>query len=264
MLQKFIGMLQKFIGCMHSNVLTQPIATTLSNCNRANSQVELEEYLERQATDVAPEPVDPVAARIRSRNEKRVKEALEEGLDYASRRQGKTLKEFKAWATEQGFVYATACKYMKLYETFKHFVLEQIGWVDINLLFKLCQPRYKELLEQMRSLPLWTNVKVEELIDRFRAAKKAQKPKPATEEPGTGWRQLPGGGRGLQLPLVHEDWLSTLIERVRSLRNQTLTQLVKDMTLFFVEWGEVPGITLRDLKIPVLPRSDRKTFGYIR
>lgn len=81
-------------------------------------------------------------------------------------------------------------------------------------------------------------------MQQFWQEQRKVKPKleEVVEEPGSGWRRLPGGGRAYQLPLLHEDWLGTLIDRAREARNQTVTQLIRDMTLFFVEWGELPGM----------------------
>lgn len=180
-------------------------------------------------------PVDLVAAKIRQRNRWRIKEALEDGEDFWRQKQQMGAKKFKQWVEKEEFNHATISKYIKLYETFANFPIEQIEWVDLNTLFSLCQPRYRELLEKLRSLPKWTEAKIQELMKQVREEKKAKKPQPQTEELGTGWRRLPGGGRALQLPLLHEDWLGALIEKVRCLKNITLTQLIKEMTLFFVE-----------------------------
>ncbi len=204
-------------------------------------------------TRVAPQdrthsPVDPIAAQLRSMNRWQVKEDLLRGEIYWQQRQSfKRLKGFKAWLEQQGFAWKSACKYLKLYETFSNFPLEQIEWVDTDTLLTLLQPRYRELLEQLRSLPKWTDSKVQELMKSVR--EKVSKPKPLAE-PGTGWRQLPGGGRGYQLPLLHENWIGTLFEQVREIKNCTAAQLIEKVTLFFVERGQVPGISLKGMQIP--------------
>ncbi|HCF26718.1 MAG TPA: hypothetical protein DEV81_05810 [Cyanobacteria bacterium UBA11049] len=193
-------------------------------------------------------PVDPVAAKIRQRNRWRIEEALEDGEDFWRQKQQMGAKKFKQWVEKEEFNHAAISKFIKLYETFASFSLDRIEWVDLNTLFSLCQPRYRELLEKLRLLPKWTEAKIQELMKQVRSQKKAKKPQPQTEELGTGWKRLPGGGRALQLPLLHEDWLGVLIEKVRKIKNLTLTQLIKEMTLFFVECEQVYGISLRSLK----------------
>lgn len=236
------------------------IATTSANCSSTDEQlaasVELNEYLEQYVQAVAPIPVDETAARIRLIKLGKVREALVEGEYFWQKKQSfKNLKEFKAWLQEQEFSWKDAAGQIKLYETFANFPLEQIGWVSLNTLLALCQPRYRELKEAMRAISCWSEVKVQELMRlvRSNALKKRSSALNSShyEEPGTGWRRLPGGGRALQLPLLHEDWLSTLVDRIRQLKNLTLTQVIKESILFFVQQGQVPGISLRGLNIPV-------------
>ena len=114
-------------------------------------QQELENYIATQANSVAPEPVDPVAARIRLNNRFRVQEAIADGEILSLKQQSfKRLKDYKDWLVAHGFTWKNAGKYIKLYQTFASFSLDQIGWVDIATLFGLCQPRYRELLESLR------------------------------------------------------------------------------------------------------------------
>lgn len=220
-----------------------------SNLLNENTSAKRERSIAQNALEpqIAP-PVDLVAAKIRQRNRSRIEEALEDGEDFWRQKQQMGAKKFKQWVEKEEFNYTSISKFIKLYETFANFPIEQIEWVDLNTLFSLCQPRYRELLEKLRLLPKWTEAKIQELMKQCREEKKAEKPQPQTEELGTGWKRLPGGGRALQLPLLHEDWLSALIEKVRCLKNITLTQLIKEMTLFFVESGQVCGISLRNLK----------------
>jgi hypothetical protein len=252
------------ISQKNSNPQASASASRESKFNRP--QRELDHYIEQQAQTVAPEPVDSVAARLRSMNHWQVKENLLRGEIYSQKKQSfKKLKEFKAWLEQQGFTWKNACKLIKLHETFSSFPLEQIEWVDISTLFALVQPKYQQLLQQMRSLPKWTDAQVQELMQGERQRQKVQKPQPQSQpqaKKGTGWRQVPGGGRAYQLPLLHEDWLGVLIDKVRELKNQTLAQLVGEMTRFYVERGQVPGISIKGLEIPKqLPSSDLP--GYI-
>lgn len=211
-------------------------------------QQELENYIATQANSVAPEPVDPVAARIRLNNRFRVQEAIVDGEIFWQKQQTfKRLKDYKDWLVVQGFTWKNVCKYIKLYKTFASFSLDQIGWVDLATLFGLCQPRYRELLESLRPLSIWTDAQVQELMQQLRSAIKKEKPR--IVKPGTGWRQLPGGGRGYQLPMLHVDWLGVLIERALQIRNQTLSQLIQDVVVFFISKGQVPGLSVAEARL---------------
>lgn len=223
---------------MHSTRDEQAIATIKAYC-----------YSEHLDSSAAKEPVDPVAVRIRQRNRWRVKEALEEGKDYWQQRSCMRLDGFKVWLEKLGLTMAIANKYIRLYKTFANFSIDQIAGVDLTTLFTLSHPRYKQLLAKLQAFAQWTEAKVQELMSQFREQQKVEKPHSQTLEIGTGWRRLPGGARGYQLPLIYEDWLGVLIDKVRQLRNQTLRQLVKDMTLFFVKSGQVLGLTLEQLEI---------------
>jgi hypothetical protein len=224
---------------------------------QASATKEFNSYLEDIAKVRATEPVNPIAVRLRANNQWRVRESIVDGEAYWQEKQSfKKLKDFKNWLTAQGFSWATACKLIKLYETFAGFAIEQIGWVHPSILFTLTQPKYRPLLEQLRSLPTWTDCAVHDAIKAFNTAHQQEKLKSQTEtseqpkEPGTGWRRVPGGGRAYQLPLLHEDWLGTLIERIRKIRNQTLAQIIAEMTLLFVNQNKVKGITLKEIDIP--------------
>lgn len=206
-------------------------------------QQELENYIASQANSVAPEPADPIAARMRLNNRFRVQEAIADGEIFWQKQQSfKRLKDYKDWLVTQGFTWKNVCKYIKLYQTFASFPLDQIGWVDLATLFGLCQPRYRQLLEELRRFSKWPDAHVQELMQQSREAMKKEKPR--LVEPGTGWRQLPGGGRGYQLPMLHIDWLGVLIEKALNITNQTLSQLIQDVVVFFISQGQVPGLSV--------------------
>lgn len=230
------------------------------------SQADLDRYIETQAQNIAPEPLDiptdPIAARLRLNNHHRIREAIADGEMYWQCKQNfNKLKDFKDWLEVQHFTWKTACKYLKLYEVFAEFSITQIGWVDLQTLFQLCQPRYKELLQQLRSLPVWTETKIQELMQQWRDSRKKERPNKSeprgligedtspTARLVTGWRQLPGGGRGYQLPMLHIDWLGVLIERAKKIRCCTVSQLVADMTVFFVEAGLAPGLSVAEVRL---------------
>lgn len=200
---------------MNSTQNTEAIATSEFNWN-----------LESVAQYVVPEPVDPVAARLRAKNHQRVKEDIETGeLLWQKKQSFKRLKDFKVWLVQQGFAPKSAYKYLKLYETFACFPIEQIEWVDIDTLCTLCQPRYRSLLQKLRSLPLWVDAKVQELMEQFRAQKKPHKP---GLEKDAGWRQVPGGGRAFKLPLLHDEQTGMRLVQIQKEKNQTVQQIIKE------------------------------------
>ena len=134
---------------MNSSVGQRAIAITPSDCDRRLEQI----TAQAEEISIAPEelcsvPVDETAARIRQIKLGKVRVALVEGEYFTQARQRcKKLKDFKAWLDEQGFTWKDACKHIKLYETFCDLPLEQIGWVSLDTLFALLQPRYQELLK---------------------------------------------------------------------------------------------------------------------
>lgn len=232
---------------------------------QAIASKELYSQLEVQTVTRAIPLADPMAARIRANNYWRVRETILGGELYWQQKQSfKKLREFKVWLADQGFCWNTACKLIKLYETFAGFPIDQIAWVSVDNLYVLAQPRHKELLEELRSQSQWTDTLVQQAVKLFRGTKKAKESKPKIEEPGSGWRRAPGGGRAYQMPLLHDDWIGTLIERIREIKNQTLSHIIGEMALLFVNSGKVPGITLKGIDIP---RSARSTSnipaGYI-
>lgn len=103
-------------------------------------------HLEQQVHEIAPEPVDPVADRIRCLRYETLRNALAQGEYFWQVKQSfKRLKDFKIWLERQEFTWKNACKLIKLYQTFAEFPLEQIGWLSLDTLFALLQPKYKAL-----------------------------------------------------------------------------------------------------------------------
>lgn len=203
---------------MNSNQNTQAIATGQVNC-----------YLESRT----PEPVDPLAARLRANNHQRVREDIETGkLLFLKKQSTKRLKDFKVWLDGYGFAYQSACKYIKLYQTFASFPLEQISGVDINTLSSLCQPKYRALLLLLRSLPKWVDATLVELMQQFRSEQKASREQQKTQKPpqekDAGWRQVPGGGRAFKLPLLHDEETGMRIVQIQKEKNQTVQQVIKE------------------------------------
>lgn len=232
------GTIQKYLGSPASEKLRLPtykqifafvlymnISTTTRLAIATTSeisQVEFDSYIEEQADAIAPDfnpPIDPIAARLRLNNRLRVQDALTDGeLFWQKRQDFKLLKDFKVWLIEQGFTWKNVCKYIKLYETFASFELTQIAWVDLSTLFQLCQPRYKELLEKLRSLSVWTDARVSELMQEWREVTKKTKAKTTP-----GLINLPTGGRAFQFPLLHDD--KTIADILKLLNERCVTPI---------------------------------------
>lgn len=204
---------------------TQTIATT-----------ELNSYLEQQAQAIAPIPVDETAAKIRLIELGKIREAIVEGEYYWQKKQNfKKLKDFKHWLEQQGFTWRDACKHIKLYETFAKFPLEQIGWLSLDTLSALCQPKYKQLLEQLRLLPRWIDSKIQELMKAFRNQQKIEKPK----RDAGGLINLPSGGRAFQFPLLHDDGAIAKVLRLLECRKDvTPVQLLGEAIALLFEREE--------------------------
>ena len=208
---------------MYNSQTHGAIATTDKNCLSSFGQAEMED----QAPQEFAPPVDPIAAKLRLNNSWRIREGLNAGELYFQKKQSfKKLKEFKKWLEEQGFTWKNACKFLKMYETFAEFSLEQIEWVDINTLFQLMQPRYKELLEQLRKLPKWIYSQVVELMQQFRELKKENAPKPQPEEGG--WIRFPVGVRAFKLPLLYDEETGIKILQLVKLKNSSIRQIIKE------------------------------------
>lgn len=239
---------------MHSTTDTSAIATTKFNSN-----------LDRQVQDTAPEVVDPVAARLRLNNSWRVREYLSDGELYFQKKLCfKKLKEFKNWLEEQGFTWKNACKFLKMYETFAEFPLEQIEWVDPNTLFQLMQPRYKELLEQLRSLPKWVDSKVNELMQAFRERSKATKLMvergPKSQRRESGWIQVPGGGRAFKLPLLHDEETGMKIMHLMEEKNKTVGQVIKEAIAML--YATLASASLRPPEDKIYTPTETSNYSY--
>lgn len=222
----------------------------------ATAQTELKQNLETQeatlalstACGSAPEPVDPDAARISSLKLHQVRAAINIGEYYWQKKQSfPKLKDFKVWLEQQGFTWKDACRHIKLYETFAAFPLDQIGWLSLETLHSLCQPKYKELLLQLRSLPQWWDNKVQDLMQ---AVRKAQKPSPipktdtlsaATNQlsrlsfPSSGWKRMPSGGGRYYFVALHNDELGTLIQEYAEKKNWLPSKVIEEAVFSFCD-----------------------------
>ncbi len=221
---------------MHCTIPLPAIATNSTPNDLPLGEIiasaEVDYYVEQQAESIALEPVDEIAARVRLIKLEKIREALVEGEYFSQAKQKcKKLKDFKAWLNKQGFIWKDACKHIKLYETFSSFPLKQIGWVSLDTLFGLLQPKYQELLNQLRSLPQWIDSKIQELMQAVRQHQKAEKA--AIEEvtkleKDAGWRQVPGGGRAFKLPLLHDEITGMRIVQLVEQKYQTIGQVIKE------------------------------------
>lgn len=235
---------------MNSNQNPQAIATGQDNCD-----------LESRT----PEPVDPVAARLRAINHQRVREDIETGkLLFFQKQSCKRLKDFKVWLDSYGFAYQSACKYLKLYQTFASFPLEQISGVDINTLSTLCQPKYRALLPLLRSLPKWVDVKIVELMQQFWSEQKAEREQQKTQKPpqekNAGWRQVPGGGRAFKLPLLHDEETGMRIVQIQKEKNLTVHQVIKEAIALLFSLLKSPTLIRRARYILYAPGCEQYTY----
>lgn len=115
------------------------------------------------------------------------------------------------------------------------FPLTQIAWIDLATLFQLCQPRYKNLLEKLRSLPVWTDARVSELMQQWREVTRSPKPKTTL-----GLINLPTGGRAFQFPLLHDDIAIASILKLLKEYCTTPIKLLRDAIAFYSTKNSAP------------------------
>lgn len=228
--------------------LTNPaIAIAENNCELESSvdeqqkaQMELERHLKNQSEQITQQ--DRVAARLAESNRARVALALADGEVYAL--QKKQLgKRFTAWLKNNGLLRKIASMYVKLYEVYQDFSLEQIGLVDVKTLVSLAAPRYKLLLCKLKCYQQWTQVLVEDLMQQERHKQKVLKSVECdrTKKDDSGWRRMPsGGGRYYSLNL-HDEACAIAIERCAKSENLRREQIVKAAMMLFEEYKKVSG-----------------------
>ena len=205
-----------------------------------------------------------VAAKIRMIKYHQVREAIAEGEYFWQVKQSfKKLKDFKVWLEQEGFTWKDACRHLKLYEIFASFPLEQIGWLSLNTLYSLCQPKYRELLAQLRSLPKWIDAKVCEMMRRVRsyrsasdsnspmktvreAAKKSRRsPEPT---PVSGWKRMPKGGGRYYAVSLHDDKLGSLIQQYADRKNWLPSKVIEEAVLSLCQLQPLDGFSMREYK----------------
>lgn len=218
---------------MNCTLTNPPIAIAKNNCELESSideqqkaQLELEQHLENQSEQITQQ--NTVAARLAESNRARVALALADGELYSSQK-SQLGKRFSSWLKNNGLVRKIASMYVKLYEVYKYFSLDQIGVVDLTTLVSLTAPRYKLLLGKLKSIKQWTQALVEDLMQQERHKQKVLKSveSVSNQEDDSGWRRMPsGGGRYYSLNL-HDEPTAIAIERYAKSENVRREQIVK-------------------------------------
>lgn len=218
---------------MNSTLSTRPIATAENNCElesttdeQEKAQLELDKHLEIQSEQIIGQ--DSIAARLTENNRVRVALALADGEVYALQKT-RLGKRFTSWLKKNGLVRKIASMYVKLYEVYQDFSLDQIGLVDIKTLVSLTAPRYKLLLGKLKYYQQWTQALVEDLMQQERHKQKVLKTvvSDRNQDDDSGWKRMPsGGGRYYSLNL-HDEPTAIAIERYAKSENIRREQVVK-------------------------------------
>lgn len=230
---------------MNCTLSTKPIATAENNCElesttdeQEKAQLELDKHLESQSEQITGQY--STAARLQESNRARVALALADGELYAL--QKKQLgKRFTTWLKNNGLVRKIASMYVKLYEVYQDFSLEQIGLVDVKTLVSLTAPRYKLLLCKLKYYQQWTQTLVEDLMQQERDKQKVLKSVECdrTKKDDSGWKRMPsGGGRYYSLNL-HDEPTAITIERYAKSENIRREQVVKTAMMLFEQYKKV-------------------------
>lgn len=232
---------------MNCTLTNPPIAIDEANCKsdytideQEKAQLELDKHLEIQSEQISQQ--DAVTARLQESNRARVALALADGELYTLQKRNLG-KRFASWLKNNGLVRKIASMYVKLYEVYKNFSLDQIGLVDVKTLVSLTAPRYKLLLCKLRSDQHWTQAVVEELMQQERHKQKVLKSVECdrTVQDDSGWKRMPsGGGRYYSLNL-HDEACVIAIERYAKSENVRREQVIKTAMMLFEEYKKVLG-----------------------
>lgn len=196
---------------MNSTLTNAPIATAQANCilkdtvdEQAVAQLELDQHIEVQSKQITQQ--DSIATRLQESNRARVALALADGELYALQKT-RLGKAFTGWLKNNGLVRKIASMYVRLYEVYQDFSLDQIGLVDMKTLISLASPRYKLCFSKLKFYQQWTQALVEELMQQERHKQKVLKTVVSdhNQEDDSGWKRMPsGGGRYYSLNLHDE------------------------------------------------------------
>lgn len=236
---------------MNCTLTSRAIATSQTNCElehpldeQQKAQLELDKHIENQSGQIAQQ--DPVATRLAESNRARVALALADGEVYALQKT-QLGKRFSNWLKKNGLVRKIASMYVKLYEVYQDFSLDQIGLVDVKTLVSLTTPRYKVLIEKLKSIKQWTQALVEELMQQERKKQKVLKSVASSnnQKDDSGWRRMPsGGGRYYSLNL-HDEATGIAIERYAKSENVRREQIVKAAIAYFDQYKKSSSERIR-------------------
>lgn len=232
---------------MNCTLTNAPIATAENNCKlehpvgeQEKAQLELDKYIEIQSERIAGQ--DTIAARLQESNRARVALALADGELYALQKT-RLGKAFSNWLKNNGLVRKIASMYVRLYEVYKDFSLDQIGLLDLKTLVSLTAPRYKLLLGKLKFYQQWTQALVEDLMQQERHKQKVLKSvvSSGNQKDDSGWKRMPsGGGRYYSLNL-HDEPTAIAIERYAQSENIRREQVVKAAIALFEQYKKVSG-----------------------
>lgn len=197
------------------------------------ASAELTQYLEQQAFQVAPESSQEVPANLQSAVNKTVNDFLDSSqiLVEQAFQMGQTLlrmktdlkrQDYKILLEQIGWSSTKANKYAKLAEVFEGFVIEQVRQLELNTLFTLCQKTFADVVQKLRSLPRINQAQIEQMI------KEARPQRAPTQQPTSGWKQMPSGGGRYYNLLLHDEETGVLIENQAQAEGLTQQHIVKE------------------------------------
>lgn len=205
----------------------------------ATTQIQLNQHLDQQADQVAPEGPQ----KIRNGMWSVVKEAAEDFLNMSKSlveqafQMGQSLlrmktdlkrDEYKVFLTQIGWTSTKASKYIKLAVTFEGFAIAHLQRIELTTLFTLCRSTYSTLVEQLRNMGEVAQGELDELMKAARPAKK-----PPASEPMSGWKRMPSGGGRYYNLILHNEEAGVSIEQQAAAR-QVLPQqiIIEAITLY--------------------------------
>lgn len=227
---------------MNSTLSTTPIATAQNNCELESTtdeqelaQLELDKHLEIQSEQISQQ--DTVTTRLQESNRARVALALADGKLYALQKR-QLGKRFTTWLKNNGLVRKIASMYVRLYQFYQYFSLEQIGLVDVKTLVSLTAPRYKLLLGKLKYYQQWTQALVENLMQQEQHKQKVLKSDQSdrTLDDDSGWRRMPSGGRRYYSLNLHDESTAIAIERYAKSENVRREQIIKAAITIFEQY----------------------------
>ncbi len=199
---------------------------------------EFREQVERQANTIAPDPLFdhvPIPHRefaqnaVREFNQReieRIQGELVQGQQVLEAKERLTRrKEFSQWKQSLRATTARIRQCVKLVLTFGDFPIEKIIAIASTVnIYSLCTPRFEELVEKFKNLPVLTADRIKQMV---KEARPPRKPKQSQQqESSVNWqRDHSGGGRHLAINL-YDDELATQITHDAEEQQITAQQVI--------------------------------------